>query len=127
MICPADHLDREVGINAFDHLAEELQGVVGVAGCAEADVHLTHQRFRARPVRDVPLHQAGRGEDVDEDVLRAAFHSEVAVVVHVLEVTGRERRADHERGRGLHVPLGQGITGPHGASSSASSGRRRPW
>ena len=49
--------------------------------------------------RDVALHEPGRREDVEEDVLRPALRGQVAVVVDVLEVPGGQRGADHE-GRG---------------------------
>src|SRR5689334_8911385 len=51
-------------------LTAERERLPRVAGHAEPDGHPAHRRVR-RPGRDVPLDQAGRGQDVDEDVLGA--------------------------------------------------------
>ena len=81
----------------------------------------------AGPVGDVPLDQAVGGQDVQEDVLRAVGLRQVAVVVHVLEVAGRDRGADHQRGRHRQPPLGELVARASimPASRRAGSGRRR--
>src|SRR5690349_18678574 len=121
---PADDLDHAVlpAVLAFpglDHPPGDGQRVPRVAGHAEPDVDLADQRVRASPVGDVPLHQAGGGEDVDEDVLAAARRGLVPVVVHVLEVPGRDRRGDHERGRDVDHEFRQNGAGGHGHGRSS--------
>ncbi len=86
---------------ASDDLPGERQRVPRVAGHAEPDRRPRGPARAAGPVGDVPLHQARGGEDVEEDVLAAARHGQVPVVVHVLEVPGGERGGDHERRRDL--------------------------
>src|SRR5690349_24276449 len=88
-----DHLLVTV---VLQDLAPHGQRVAGVAGHAEPDGHGADHRVRG-PGRDVPLDQAGRGQDVDEDVPGAAPDGEVPVVVDVVEVTGGQGRGDDER------------------------------
>ena len=65
--------------------------VAGVVRRAEPDAHRLEQRVRPRPVGDVPADEPVRGEDVHEDVGRAALLRETWVVVHVLVVARRDR------------------------------------
>src|SRR5690606_3357017 len=64
-------------------------------------------RRRARPVGQIPLHQPGVGEDVDEDVLGTLGLRLVPVVVHVLEIAGGQRRRHDERRIGMDFQFGQ--------------------
>src|SRR6185437_6123568 len=93
-----------VGLGVIDvlgDLAGEGERVAGVAGGAEPDRDRAEDRLVAGPGRDKALDQAGRGQDVHEDVFAAAGDREVTVVVDLREVAGRERGTDHE-GR-VHV------------------------
>src|SRR6185312_3375473 len=107
----------------------EPELVARVTGHAEPDRDLAHHRLWARPVADVPLHQPGRGEDVEEDVLPAALDGPVTVVVDVLEVPGRDRGGDHERrgdvdhqlGQDGGCPVGTGLGGHRRSSRQAGS------
>ncbi len=78
------------------HLAGEGQRVVGIGGSAEPDPRRRDDVLRTGPVADVARHQPDRGVDVQEDVGRSAGVSEIAVVVDVLEVAGREGAADDQ-------------------------------
>src|ERR1700734_1925243 len=79
------------------YLALERHRVVGVPRHTQSQPDRLDQRRRAGPVGDVALHQAGVGENVDEDVLGPLGLRLVPVVVDVLVVTGGDRRRDDER------------------------------
>src|SRR5690606_22980215 len=88
--------DGQVAAGDLGDGAGHRQGVACVERPAQAPRDRLAGRARARSVGDEALHQAGVGEDVDEDVLRAALARLVAIVVHVLEIPGGQRGADHE-------------------------------
>src|SRR5690606_38580415 len=77
----------------------------------------------AGPVGDVALHEARVGEDVDEDVLRSALLSLVAIVVHVLEVAGGQSRRHDEGGIGVDLEGGQALARRDGRGAHTSSSR----
>lgn len=80
---------------------------LGVERNAQAQRDLLDDRARPGPVGDEPLHQAGIGEDIDEDVLGAALDRLVAIVVHILEIPGGQRGTDDEGGIGVDHQLRQ--------------------
>ena len=127
---PADDVDRRDPVRHGGDGPAEGERVVGVRGGAEADRDALELGVRAGPVDDEPLDQPVGGQDVHEDVLGPGRLRDVAVVVDVLPVAGRDRGA-HDRGRRhRQAPLGDdlaGLEGPHCLldARSAASGRRR--
>ncbi len=90
--------------------------------------------WRPGPGRDEALDQASGGEDVHEDVFAAAGDGEVAVVVDLGEVTGRERGGDDERSRHVDGQPRQfdrsgapapGLAGRQAGNTSSSSTLRK--
>jgi hypothetical protein len=110
------------------HGAAERQRQVRVRRGAQPDAQRGDQRLGSGPVGDVALHVPERGVDVEEDVLRPLLLSQVAVVVHVLEVAGRDGAGDDVGRRQRQAPQRQRLTrgdlgGRHGVVAALRRGR----
>ena len=92
---PDAHLDDAVGLAG--HGPGHRHRVARIVGRTEADLHRLEQRVRAGPVGDVAPDEPVAGEDVHEDVGRAALVRQPRVVVDVLVVARRDRGGDDQR------------------------------
>lgn len=85
------------------HLSGELQGVVGIARDKKPQGNAAHLSCWASPVGGEPLDKAGVRQDVDENILAAVGDRLVPVMVHILEIPGRQRGRNDEGWRGLDL------------------------
>ena len=104
--------------------AGEDHGVARVVGGAQADGHRLDDGAGAGPVGDVAADEAVGGEDVHEDVLRAALDGQRRVVVDVL-VVARGDGGGHDEGAGRGGWRARGARRPRRRPRSAAC-RRGP-
>src|SRR5262245_222634 len=82
----APDLDLDDSLVLPRDLPRHCHGVAGVVGGAEPDLHALEDGVGTGPVGDEAADEPVRGEDVHEDVGRAALLRQPGIVVHVLVV-----------------------------------------
>src|SRR5262245_782677 len=95
----APDLDLDDAVVLPADLPRHRHGVARVVGGAEPDPHALEDGVGTGPIGDEAADEPVRGEDVHEDVGRAALLRQPGIMVHVLVVARRDRGRDDERAR----------------------------